>query len=115
LVFVMLALGACAPAGSARLALEPGRGVEQHDRELAKLFAASREFATRDVAIPAKYKVLITLLSDAIQGHPDGVRAVAQRARAMGVSETEICETLRVAYDCGGTPALIIGLNAFRE
>jgi len=89
--------------------------VEQHDPELAKLFAASREFTMRDGAIPAKYKVLMTLLSDAIQGHPDGVKAIAQRARDMGVSEAEICETLRVAYDCGGTPALITGLNAFRQ
>jgi alkylhydroperoxidase/carboxymuconolactone decarboxylase family protein YurZ len=89
--------------------------VEQHDPELAKLFAASREFAMRDGVIPAKYKVLMTLLSDAVQGHPDGVKAIAQRARAMGVSEEEIRETLRVAYDCGGTPTLITGLNAFRQ
>jgi alkylhydroperoxidase/carboxymuconolactone decarboxylase family protein YurZ len=81
--------------------------VEDHDPELAKLFAANREFAMQDGAIPAKYKVLMTLLSDAIQGHGDGVKAIAQRARGMGASEAEICETLRVAYDCGGTPALI--------
>jgi alkylhydroperoxidase/carboxymuconolactone decarboxylase family protein YurZ len=83
--------------------------------ELAKLFVAGREFTMADGTIPAKYKVLMTLLSDAIQGHADGVRAIAQQARAMGVSDAEICETLRVVYDCGGTPALIIGLNAFRE
>jgi alkylhydroperoxidase/carboxymuconolactone decarboxylase family protein YurZ len=89
--------------------------IEQHDPEFAGLFAANREFSMQGGAIPAKYKVLMTLLSDAIQGHADGVKAIAQRARAMGASEAEICETLRVAYDCGGTPALITGLNAFRE
>ena len=88
--------------------------AEKHDAQPAELFAASRDFKMADVAIPAKQKVLMPLLSDAIQVHPDGVKAIAQRARSLGASEADICETLRVAYDCGGTPALITGLNAFR-
>ncbi len=89
--------------------------VEQHDPELARRFAADREFAMQDGAIPAKYKVLMSMLVDAILGHADGVQSIAQRARALGASEEEICETLRVAYDCGGTPALITGLGAYRK
>ncbi len=41
--------------------------------------------------------------------------AIAQGARVMGVSEAEISETLRIAFDRGGMPALITALNAFRE
>ena len=51
----------------------------------------------------------------AILAHPDGVKAIAGRARAMGVTEEEIRETVRVAYECGGTPALVTALNAFRQ
>ena len=55
------------------------------------------------------------MLVDAILGHADGVAALAAQARAAGASEDEICETLRVAYDCGGTPALITALGAFKQ
>ncbi len=88
--------------------------LEQHDPELARLVAGNRDCIMQDGAIPAKYKVLMTLLVDAVLGHPDGVQSIAGRARALGVSEKEICETVRVAYECGGMPALITALAAFR-
>ena len=89
--------------------------LEQHDPEFARLVAENREVVMKDGAIPARYKVLMTMLSDAILGHADGVQSIARRARAMGASEQEICETVRVAYDCGGMPALITALAAFRQ
>ena len=89
--------------------------MEQHDPALAQLYSTNRDFAMQDGAIPNKYKVLMTLLADALLGHAEGVKSIAQRARALGVSEEEICETLRVVYHFGGAPALITGLNAFRQ
>jgi alkylhydroperoxidase/carboxymuconolactone decarboxylase family protein YurZ len=89
--------------------------LEQHDPEFAHLVAGNREVVMKDGAIPARYKVLMTLLVDAILGHAEGVHSIAQRARAAGASEQEICETVRVAYDCGGMPALITALGAFHQ
>ncbi len=89
--------------------------MEEHDPELARMVAANRDCIMQDGAIPAKYKVLMTMLVDAILGHADGVQAISLRARAMGASEQEICETVRVAYDCGGMPGLITALGAFRK
>jgi alkylhydroperoxidase/carboxymuconolactone decarboxylase family protein YurZ len=69
--------------------------LEQHDPEFAQLVAGNREVVMKDGAIPARYKVLMTLLVDAILGHAEGVHSIAQRARAAGASEQEICETVR--------------------
>ena len=63
----------------------------------------------------AKVKTLMTMMCDALLAHEDGVKAISDRARAMGASEEEISETIRVAFWMGGLPALVTGLNAFRE
>ena len=89
--------------------------LEAHDAELAHHVADTREFTMQDGAIPARYKVLMSMLVDAILGHADGVQSLSGRARALGATEAEINETLRVAFDAGGMPALITGLAAFRK
>ena len=48
-------------------------------------------------------------------GHDDGVKNIANRARAVGATEAEIAETVGVAFVMGGTPALVTGSNAFRK
>jgi alkylhydroperoxidase/carboxymuconolactone decarboxylase family protein YurZ len=68
----------------------------------------------RDGAIPGKYKLLMTMIVDALQTHGDGVATIAGRARAAGATEAEIQEAVEVAYLFGGTPALVTAMNAFR-
>ena len=65
-------------------------------------------------SLPLKVKILMTMLCDALLAHPDGVAAIADRARAAGASEEEIAETVGVAFVMGGTPALVTGCNAFK-
>src|SRR3974377_1889421 len=89
--------------------------MEETDPELAQLFASNRDCLLGEGAIPAKYKTLMTLLADALLGHANGVHSIAARARGMGVTEDEIRETVRVAYDVGGTPALVTAMEAFRK
>ena len=83
--------------------------------EFVASYMAQRERILKDGAIPAKYKLLMTMLVDALQSHPDGVLAIASRARAAGASEAEIEETVEVTYLFGGTPALVTAMNAFRS
>jgi len=66
----------------------------------------------KDGAIPAKYKILMTMIVDAITAHADGCFAIGNRARAAGASEAEINEAIEVAYLFGGTPALVTATNA---
>ena len=41
-----------------------------------------RERILKDDTIPAKYKFLMAMITDAIAAHPDGVRTLAGNARA---------------------------------
>ena len=90
------------------------KSLQQRDPQFTEMYLAQREHVLRDGAIPAKYKLLMTMIVDAIMTHPDGVAAIANRARAAGATEAEIKETVEVAYLFGGTPALVTAVNAFR-
>jgi parallel beta-helix repeat protein len=47
-----------------------------------------------------------------LAAHPAGVTGLADDVRTTGASEAEITEAARVAYLFGGTPALVMGVNA---
>ena len=89
--------------------------VEKNDPDFVKYLEADLGFIMRDGAIPAKYKILMTMVIDALLAHDAGVASIANRARANGASEDEIKEAVRVAYLYGGTPALVSALNAFKK
>ena len=89
--------------------------LEKNDPELLAQMNSLQELAGRDGALPAKVKTLMSMLGDAILGHADGVRAIAERARTQGATEQEIAETVRMAFLCGGMPGLVTGTYAFRE
>lgn len=88
--------------------------LQQRDPKFAETYIAQRDLVLKDGAIPAKYKILMTLIVDALLAHADGVANIATRARAAGATEAEINEAVEVAYLFGGTPALVTATNAFR-
>jgi alkylhydroperoxidase/carboxymuconolactone decarboxylase family protein YurZ len=87
--------------------------VQQRDPQFADSYQGMRERILKDGAIPAKYKLLMGMITDTIAAHPDGVRSLADNARAAGASEAEITEAVEVGYLYGGTAALVMGVNAF--
>ncbi len=89
--------------------------LERNDPELLEQMNALQNFASTNGALPAKIKTLMSMLADAILGHAEGVRAIAERARAQGATEQEISETVRMAFLCGGMPGLVTGTYAFRD
>jgi alkylhydroperoxidase/carboxymuconolactone decarboxylase family protein YurZ len=89
--------------------------MEKGDPDLLRHVAAIQEFAGKDGALPASIKTLMSMLCDAILGHADGVRALAQRARDQGATEPQIAETVRMAFLFGGMPGLVTATRAFRE
>ena len=80
--------------------------LSANDAQLAEWVNTGREFIIADGALSAKVKTLMTMMCDALLAHEDGVKAISDRARAMGASEEEISETIRVAFWMGGLPAL---------
>ncbi|MHC4591067.1 MAG: carboxymuconolactone decarboxylase family protein [Planctomycetota bacterium] len=88
--------------------------LEKCDPELLEHMTSLQGFAGEEGALSAKIKTLMSMLGDAILGHADGVKAIADRARAQGATEQEIAETVRMAFLCAGMPGLITGTHAFR-
>ena len=88
--------------------------LQQRDPQFAESVLEQRERILGEGAIPAKYKILMTMIVDAITAHPDGCANIANRARAAGATEEEVTEAVEVAYLFGGTPALVTAVNAFR-
>ena len=88
--------------------------LERGDPALFGQMISLQEFVGREGALSAKTKTLMGLLVDAVLGHAEGVRALAERARGQGATEPEITETVRMAFFCGGMPALVTGTSAFR-
>jgi alkylhydroperoxidase/carboxymuconolactone decarboxylase family protein YurZ len=89
--------------------------LEKHDPEFCELVNAVMNKAQQAGALDQRTKTLITLALDAAGGHPEGVKALAGRARSLGVTEAEIIETVRLAFLCSGIPGLVTGLSAFYE
>ncbi len=89
--------------------------LEKNDPELLGQMISLQDFASQDGALPAKIKTLMSMLADAILGHAEGVRAIAERARAQGATDQEIAETVRMAFLCAGMPGLVTGTYAFRN
>ena len=87
--------------------------IEQRDPQFADSYVGTRERILKDGAIPAKYKLLMGMITDAIAAHPDGVTTLADNARAAGATEAEVTEAVEVGYLYGGTAALVMGANAF--
>ena len=80
-----------------------------------KTVTGRRETVLAEGALSIKTKTLMMMLCDALLGHTDGVANIAKRARDLGASETEIAETVAVAFMMGGMPGLVTGANAFRD
>ena len=89
--------------------------IQENAPQLYEDVTAVRDHVLIDGALPLKVKVLMTMLCDALLAHDDGVKNIADRARAVGATEEEIAETVAVAVVMGGTPALVTGANAFRK
>lgn len=82
------------------------RPLQERDPQLAERHLARHQRVLKDGAM--------TMIVDAVVAHPEGCAAIANSARAAGASEAEINEAVEAAYFCGGTPALVTAVNAFR-
>ena len=87
--------------------------VAKHDPSFLPLLESERDFIMADGAIPARYKLLMTMVCDALLGHDKGCEPLANRARAAGASEAEIAEAVRIACHFGGVPALVSAVGAY--
>ena len=90
------------------------QALQDNVPELMKHVNEIRKETGVDGALPAKTKTLMMLLGDALLGHADGVANIARQARAAGISDKEIAETVEIAFMMGGLPVLITASRAFQ-
>lgn len=83
------------------------------DRELYDAVVNISETAFADSALDQKTRLLIALALDAVLGSDHGVASLARQIRAVGGSDQEISDALRVAYYVAGMNTLVAGNAAF--
>src|SRR5256885_13946104 len=79
--------------------------LQQRDPKFVESYLSQREYVLKDGAIPAKYKILMTMIVDALLSHPYGVATIANRARGAGACRAEIQEAVEGAHLFGRTRA----------
>jgi len=89
--------------------------LKERSPKFTEMYLTQREEVLKDGAIPAKYKLLMTMIVDAVSAHAGGCAAIANRARTKGATEEEIMEAIQVAYLFGGTPALVTAVSALQK
>lgn len=93
----------------------PLMGIEKTDPALYEQVKRLYELAMAPGEIDAKTKVLMVLALDAYGGAAGGVKILAQAARAMGATEGQISEALRIGYMTAGMGTLFASLAAYGE
>lgn len=88
--------------------------LQKYDPEFYKAALGLRD-ASRGTALDSKTRILITMGLDALIGASSGVKALANQARALGASEDEIRETLRLVSSVKLNQALEASMHAFEE
>ncbi len=87
--------------------------MQEYDTELYRMSADSAQTALSEGVLDYKTKCLIVLALDVLKGAPQGVKVVAQSARAAGATPAEIAEAIRLAYYVNSMDVIRTGLSAF--
>lgn len=66
-------------------------------------------------SLDAKTKLMISLAIDASEGAADGVAAISNNLRGMGVTDEQIAEVLRITYFTKANSTLVTSMAAFRK
>ncbi|MBI2875260.1 MAG: carboxymuconolactone decarboxylase family protein [Candidatus Tectomicrobia bacterium] len=87
--------------------------LEKNAPELLPKLQENLQFITTDSALPAKVKLLMAAVVDAIKAHPEGVKNLIKMAREKGATDEEIQDTLRFILAMDGLPGFITGISAY--
>ena len=93
----------------------PLKAYENLDPKLFKLINSNQELALADGALPRKFKLLIAMVLDAVNGASEGVKSLAGQAMQAGATKEEIAEALRVAQFVCGVGCIFTAARALNE
>ena len=89
------------------------RGIAEKDPDFFPVVKSVVESALKTRALDLKTTYLVVLALDAAKNAEQGVKVLAEQARAAGASEEEIKEVLRLAYYVSGMDVIKTSLKAF--
>ena len=94
---------------------DPLKTFESLDPKFLKLVRQTEDFVLADGALPSKYKILIGMCVDAINGETEGVTALAGFAMKAGAKKEEVAEALRAAYFFSGVSCVYTAAAALNK
>lgn len=86
------------------------------DRELFENATKALELVhSKEGALDLKYRLLLSMVADALTRHPAGAIACGREALEAGATKEQVVEAIRVIYTAGGLPSLIENFDLYRE
>jgi alkylhydroperoxidase/carboxymuconolactone decarboxylase family protein YurZ len=93
---------------------KPIADIEKTDKQLFEAVKNIYDFTMAPGELDTKTKMLIMIALDAYHGASEGVEILSDRARKLGATDSQIAETLRVAYLTKGMGTLVASRFAYR-
>lgn len=88
--------------------------IADADEKLYALVDETLGMVHAEGALETKYKLLISMVADAICNHPSGAVACAKEALAAGATKEQVMEALRVVYAAGGLPMVLENIAVYQ-
>ena len=95
--------------------MDPLDIIRDRDIKLYNLIKEMESTSMGEGSIPTKYKILMILALDASHGAVNGVKALYGAAKAIGVTDDEINDAIRVATFVSGAAAAYTVADALSE
>jgi alkylhydroperoxidase/carboxymuconolactone decarboxylase family protein YurZ len=86
----------------------------EFDPKIIEQYENLSKLAYGEGALSAKFKLLIAMAIDVENGSLEGAIILGKRAQKAGATKEEIIETLRIAYQIGGTRAVFTSAQLIR-
>ncbi|GAB4267810.1 carboxymuconolactone decarboxylase family protein [Thermincola ferriacetica] len=89
--------------------------IKDRDEKFYELMKGLQELVYSDSSLDMKTKLMISLAVDAAMGADEGVKAISNILRQMGVTDEQIAEVLRITYFTKANSTLVTSMAAFEK
>lgn len=89
--------------------------IKDRDEKFFEVMKSLQELVNSESSLDAKTKLMISLAVDAAEGADEGVAAIANILRSMGVTDEQISEVLRITYFTKANSTLVTSMAAFKK
>ncbi len=95
--------------------MDPLLVLKERDEKIYNMIKEIEDFAMQDGAIPLKYKLLTVFAIDASHGTINGVKSLYNACKAIGVTDEEINEMIKLATYVSGVSCSYVVADALNQ